>query len=152
MEIERKFLVERPPELGAASAERIEQGYLAAEEDGGEVRVRRKGDDTVLTVKRGEGLARDEVEIRLDDDEFEALWPLTEGRRMVKTRHSLDHQGRTIEVNVYGGELEGLVVAEVEFESKGDAGAFEPPDWLGTEVTDDRHYANRSLAERGAPG
>ena len=152
MEIERKFLVVRRPPLEQAEGEGIEQGYLAADPHGGEVRVRRVGDAAVLTAKRGEGLARDEAEIELAPEEFEALWPLTEGRRLRKSRHRIGHGGHTLEVDVYEGELEGLVVAEVEFDSEGSAREFEGPDWLGDEVTDDDRYSNRALAERGPPG
>jgi adenylate cyclase len=57
----------------------------------------------------------------------------------------------TIELDVYGGDLEGLVVAEVEFASEEDADAFDPPAWLGREVTDDPRYKNQRLARDGAP-
>ena len=43
----------------------IEQGYLSLGADG-EVRLRRRGERLLLTVKRGEGLSRDEAEIELD--------------------------------------------------------------------------------------
>jgi adenylate cyclase len=152
MEIERKFLAGDPPGLDSAPAERIEQGYLAADpDDGGEVRLRRKGDRLLLTAKRGSGLAREEVELALESEQFEALWPLTQGRRVEKVRHRLEHEGHSLEVDVYGGELEGLVVAEVEFESEATASRFEGPVWLGREVTGDARYSNRALAERGAP-
>ena len=49
-----------------------------------ELRVRRKGDDTVLTVKRGHGLDRGEQEVAIGAEAFEALWPLTEGKRISK--------------------------------------------------------------------
>ena len=52
VEIERKFLVERVPD-GLDAGEPIDQGYLAIADDGVEVRVRRRGEATVLTVKSG---------------------------------------------------------------------------------------------------
>jgi adenylate cyclase len=93
IEIERKFLLaEAPGWLHEHEAVRIEQGYLAIEEgEGAEVRVRRKGDDAVLTVKRGMGRTREEVEIDLSAEQLEALWPLTEGRRIAKTRYLMPH-------------------------------------------------------------
>jgi adenylate cyclase len=149
VEIERKFLIERPPdELGRAPSRRIDQGYVALDE-GAEVRLRRYGDELWLTVKGSGGLARVEQELRLDPDKFESLWPLTEGRRVQKTRHLL---AGGIEVDVYEGALAGLVVAEVEFASEGESAAFEPPDWFGAEVTEDPRYKNRALAVDGRPG
>jgi CYTH domain-containing protein len=58
----------------------------------------------------------------------------------------------TIEVDVYAGELEGLVVAEVEFESEAASREFEAPDWIGREVTGESAFANDRLAEDGLPG
>jgi adenylate cyclase len=150
MEVERKFLVHEPPDLDGTAAEEIDQGYLAIGSDG-EVRLRRKGGRLLLTAKRGEGLARDEAEVELDTDAFDRLWPLTEGRRLHKRRHLLPHGDLKIEVDVYAGELDGLVVAEIEFSSEEDALAFEPPEWLGDDVTGDPRYLNETLATRGAP-
>ena len=151
MEVERKFLVPDPPDLEGADAEEIVQGYLATGADG-EVRLRRKGDTFVLTAKRGAGLSRQEEEVELDRASFDRLWPLTEGRRLHKRRHVLRDGDRRIEVDVYDGDLEGLVVGEIEFESEDEAREFAPPDWLGEEVTGDARYLNETLAARGAPG
>jgi adenylate cyclase len=150
MEVERKFLVSEPPNLTAADAEDIEQGYLAIGSDG-EVRVRRKGDRLLLTAKRGSGLSREEAEVELDRESFEELWQLTEGRRLQKRRHVLPQGDLRIEIDVYGGELEGLTVAEIEFSSEEEANAFDPPGWLGEEVTGDHRYLNETLATAGTP-
>ncbi len=152
VEIERKFLVAgRPDQLDEARREEIEQGYVAIGEDV-EVRVRRKGGGPVLTAKRGSGLQRDEVEVDLTDEQFAELWPLTEGRRVEKVRHYLDVGGPTIEVDVYAGDLDGLVTAEVEFPSEQESRDFDSPEWFGPEVTGDRRYSNAALAVDGAPG
>jgi adenylate cyclase len=150
MEVERKFLVTAPPDLGGVAADEIEQGYLAIGSEG-EVRVRRKGDRLLLTAKRGTGLSRQEAEIDLDRERFDELWVLTEGRRLRKRRHVLPLGDLRIELDVYGGDLEGLMVAEIEFPSEEEANAFEPPGWLGEEVTGDHRYLNETLATTGAP-
>ena len=125
MEVERKFLVNVPPDLGGAQADEIEQGYLAIGSDG-EVRLRRKGDRLLLTAKRGSGLSREEAEVELDRASFDELWALTEGRRLAKRRHVIPHGDLKIEIDVYGGDLEGLMVAEIEFPSEEEAKEFEP--------------------------
>jgi len=150
MEIERKFLVTEAPELAGAEFAEIEQGYLAIGSDG-EVRVRREGDKLLLTAKRGSGLSRQEAEVEVDRSSFDALWALTEGRRLEKRRYVLPRRDLRIEVDVYGGELEGLIVAEVEFATEEDAKAFDPPDWFGEEVTGDHRYLNETLATAGVP-
>jgi len=150
-EIERKFLVSAIPDE-ADEATPILQGYLPLTSDDAELRVRRKGDSTVLTVKRGHGLDRGEEEVAISDEVFEVLWPLTEGRRIEKRRYEIPHAGATIELDEFGGELDGLLVAEVEFDSTEASERFDPPDWFERDVTDDPAYSNRALAERGRPG
>ena len=55
------------------------------------------------------------------------------------------------EVDVYEGRLEGLTTAEIEFGSEADADEFEPPAWLGEEVTGDKRFANQNLVRAGIP-
>ena len=153
VEVERKFLVnEQPQELDRFPSERISQGYVAIGEDGLEVRLRRRGENTTLTVKKGLGRTRREEEIALPPEQLERLWPLTEGRRVEKVRHLIPtDDGLTIELDSYLEELDGLATAEVEFDSEARAEAFEAPQWFGPEVTDDPRYRNARLACDGAP-
>lgn len=153
VEIERKFRLEREPDwLRDCEVTRIEQGYLAIEGGGGaEVRLRRRDDEALLTVKRGSGEIRTEEEIELEIEQFEALWPLTEGRRVAKLRYLVPIATGEIEVDVFEGELAGMITAEMEFDSEAESEAFSPPEWLGREVTGDDRYANETLAVDGLP-
>ena len=153
MEIERKFLADTGPDLEGCESSAIEQGYLALADDegGAEVRLRQRDDELTLTVKSAGGEVREEEEIELERDEFDRLWRLTEGRRVEKTRYVIPHDGLEIELDIYAGELEGLRVAEVEFEDEDEAGSFEPPGWFGQEVTGKREYLNETLATEGLP-
>jgi CYTH domain-containing protein len=152
VEVERKLLVDELPSLDGWSSKRLEQGYLAVTDDA-EVRIRRAdGADARLTVKSAPGLSRVEEELALDAGAFERLWPLTEGRRVVKVRHTLeDAPGVLFELDVYESSLAGLVVVEVEFADEAAARAWTPPPWAGREVTGEKAYANQSLALYGAP-
>jgi CYTH domain-containing protein/CHAD domain-containing protein len=151
-EIERKFLLAQlPAELDRSPAAEIEQGYLAIAPDA-EVRVRRRGESFSLTLKRGGGEEREEVEVELDRRRFQPLWEACAGSRLAKRRHLVTlGDGVTAEVDIYFGSLAGLRVAEVEFPSRQAAAAFRPPDWFGREVTGDRRYANQTLAIDGMP-
>lgn len=151
-EIERKFaLSELPPDLGEHPSTEIEQGYLAVDA-AVEVRLRRAGDDLLLTVKRGRGETREEVEIELAPEQFDALWPLTESRRLRKRRYRVPLKGGACaEVDRYGDGLSELLIAEVEFPSEQVADGFDAPPWLGEEVTGDDRYANQTLALKGPP-
>lgn len=151
-EIERKFLIPTAPNwLGDHPATRIEQGYLAIDGEA-EVRLRRAGGALTLTVKRGSGEVREEVEVLLGPGQFSRLWALTEGRRLAKTRHVVPLGDRLrAEVDVYEGTLAGLVTAEVEFVSRARSRSFPGRKWMGEEVTGDPGYSNQSLASFGDP-
>lgn len=146
-EIERKFILKRLPDgLPSFPHEEIEQGYLAIEEGGVQVRLRKKGAVRSLTFKRGTKMAREEREVRLSAEQFDALWPATEGRRLTKVRYDIPWKQWVVEVDVYRGRHDGLVVAEVEFRDEKSCEAFVPPDWVGDDVTGKSRYSNVVLA------
>jgi adenylate cyclase len=151
VEIERKFLVdELPGDLQWLDDRPLRQGYVALDGDT-EVRVRDDAGSWRLTVKHGGGLRRVEEDIEIDERRGTALWDLTEGRRVEKRRHRLPMGDAMLEVDVFEGDLRGLVVAEVEFDGEDAAQSFSPPVWFGREVTDDGAYKNRALAVKGRP-
>ena len=97
------------------------------------------------------GLSRREEEVPLREADFNALWRLTEGRRLLKTRIEflidLPVGGpRVVTVDLFAGRLQGLRLAEIEFGDWTDSTAFRPPGFLGHEVTHDRRYRNAALA------
>lgn len=148
-EIERKFLVKSLPD-GMQGETPILQGYLTHDEHL-EVRIRQFGDQCFLTVKEGAGLLRRETEIEISAGQFHSLWPATEGRRLEKVRSLVDHGSYRLEVDRYLGDLEPLLVAEVEFPSIEASERFEKPDYLGQEITEVEAYKNVSLAMHGLP-
>ncbi|HEY5506433.1 MAG TPA: CYTH domain-containing protein, partial [Coriobacteriia bacterium] len=126
------------------------QGYLSVGPDA-EVRVRDAGGSATLTVKSGSGMVRAETEIPISQEQFEALWPATQGRRIEKRRSCTSLHGLCAEIDVYEGDLKGLEVVEVEFTSVEAASAFVAPGWFGREVTEDAAYKNAALAITGRP-
>jgi len=146
-EIERKFLIKRlPPEFKRGRHFFIAQGYLVTEPDDRHVRLRKAVRNASLTVKLVRGSVRDEREINLTPKLFAALWPATKGRRLQKMRYEIPWKNFVIEIDIYRGKNDGLVVAEVEFLSRATCRKFKPPNWFGREVTGVRRYSNISLA------
>ena len=146
-EIERKFLVKwLPDNLKRARHFIIEQGYLATESAGRQVRLRKTGSAASLTFKVGRASHREEREIKLGPKQFAALWPGTAGRRLRKVRYEIPWQGLLIEVDIYRGRHAGLVVAEVEFPDGASCRRFKAPSWFGREVTGTKRYSNVRLA------
>ncbi|MFA9407734.1 MAG: CYTH domain-containing protein [Candidatus Dadabacteria bacterium] len=151
-EIERKFLVnELPPEIDRYPHSEIMQGYLMITDNDIEVRVRKRGGHCTHTVKSGSGLVRKEAEKEITEAEFFEHWPETKGKRVLKVRYDIDYEEFLIELDIYSGDLQGLVVAEVEFDSEEESSHFVPPKWFGEEITLDERYKNKNLALHGKP-
>ncbi len=150
-EIERKFLVEKTPrDINSHPHEEIRQGYLELSDDS-ELRIRRYGNRHSQTRKSGSGLSREEVEKAIPKEEFDSLWPETRGARIHKTRYEIGYGGHVIELDIYHGALDGLVMAEVEFPNIEASKEFLTPVWFGEEVTEDERYKNKNLALDGIP-
>ncbi len=154
IEIERKFLLASDAWRARVSrSERMAQGYLndagsvTAGRQNVSVRVRIAGDAAHLNIKSRElGARRQEFEYPVPPADAEALLALCVGGRIEKTRHHVHHAGHLWEIDEFGGENAGLVVAEIELGTLDEA--FETPEWLGLEVTDQSRYYNLMLAER----
>ena len=146
-EIERKFLLRQlPDQLKRSRHYVIEQGYLATEPAGRQVRLRKKGKTVSLTFKVGRGAHREEREIKLSPKQFATLWPATAGRRLYKLRYEIPWRNLLIEIDIYRRRHSGLVVAEVEFPDRVTCRKFKPPSWFGREVTGEKRYSNVRLA------
>lgn len=148
-EVERKWLVPKSPALSRRKRVKIVQGYLPGVKSETEVRLRREDNKYFETIKVGGGLERDEMEVELSKKQFKVLWPTTRGRRLAKTRYKINYRGKKIELDIYHRNLDGLRVAEVEFESPKQAQSFSPPAWFGKEVTGQRKFKNSSLVAKG---
>ena len=143
IEIERKFLVVGD-DWRLASASACEQGYLNRDKQR-TVRVRIVEDAAWLTVKGASvGATRAEFEYPIPVADARQLMALCDGPLVRKLRRVVMHAGATWEIDEFQGDNAGLVVAEIELTSE-DA-AFEPPPWLGAEVTHDARYFNSNLA------
>ena len=146
-EIERKFLIKQlPNDLKRSRSLMIEQGYLATEPAGRQVRIRKTGRSASLAFKVRRGTHREEREIKLSPKQFAALWPGTAGRRLRKVRYEIPWKNVLIEIDIYRGRHTGLIVAEVEFRDRSSARRFKAPWWLGREVTGEKRYSNVRLA------
>ena len=152
IEIERKFLVAGDGWRAAAHAVvPMAQGYIndMGAMDRGEqkasVRIRIQGDEAFLNLKSRElAHTRQEFDYRIPVDDARALLALCVGGLVDKRRHLVRHGGHLWEVDEFLGDNAGLVVAEIELDHADEA--FERPDWLGSEVTDDPRYYNLALA------
>ncbi len=145
VEYERKFLCVEPPLEGLDWVE-IVQAYFASGPQGAfRVRFKRSSNgqmESLLTAKgpKIEGRAL-EVELAVDPIVAQAMMAHTKGLPVRKTRYLCPHGAYTIEIDVFTGHLDGLVMAEVE-----NPDGFQKPDWMGADITDDKRFENGSLA------
>ncbi len=144
LEIERKYLIDLEKIGTLENGIRIKQGYLSTNKDA-VVRVRVKNDKAYLTIKGSNS--------RITRLEFEYEIPLNEANEMLeklcqkpvidKTRYIINHENHTWEVDVFYGDNEGLVVAEVELSSEDEH--INLPIWVKEEVSHDNRYFNSNL-------
>lgn len=146
-EIERKFLLAGDQWKAQVRRSRsVRQGYLANGETIS-VRVRIYDDENAMLTLKSErtGIRRSEFEYPIPKADAEQMLLLAQGIIVAKTRHEVPASGLVWEIDVFEGENEGLVLAEIEldFSEQG----FSRPSWLGEEVTEDDRYFNSSLSK-----
>jgi len=147
IEIERKFLVTSTDFIQESQAQqKIAQGYLSSNPER-TVRVRTKDDKGFLTIKgksNTSGTSRFEWEKEIEIAEAKQLLLLCEKGVIEKTRYLVNVGKHLFEVDVFYGDNDGLIMAEIELSDEDEA--FEKPDWLGKEVTKDERYYNAYLS------
>ena len=154
MEIERKFIADREFVEAYVKAfnivgDKIEQYYVRVGEV--EERFRHRNGVFYHTIKTGSGLTRTEHEEKISRFEFNRNLKNRIGNVIEKTRYVLPYEQYNIEVDIYGGELDGLSICEIEFESEQEAAKFYPTNLCLKEVTNDERFKNQNLAIDGLP-
>lgn len=149
VEIERKFLVLSNVFISEAfSKKRIVQAYLSSNPER-TVRVRIKEDKAFLTIKgkgNASGTTRLEWETEIPVLDAEQLLLICEEGIIDKIRYEIKIGKHTFEVDVFAGENQGLIMAEIELKSEDEV--FEKPFWLGQEVTNDERFYNAYLSKK----
>ena len=147
IEIERKFLVLSDDFINEAFAyKRIVQAYLNSNPER-TVRIRIKEDKGFLTIKgKGNttGTTRLEWETEIALQDAEKLLAICESGTVDKIRHEVKVGNHMYEVDVFAGENEGLIIAEIELGDENEN--FKKPSWLGKEVTNDERFYNAYLS------
>lgn len=145
MEIERKFTIKQlPANLENYPCKLIEQGYLCTNPV---VRIRQENDSYYLTYKGSGMLAREEHNLPLNKEAYEHLRPKIDGNLITKKRYCIPiEDGLMIELDIFKGCFEGVIIAEVEFDSVEAANAWAAPDWFDADVTFDKKYHNSVMS------
>lgn len=147
MEIERKFLInEIPFSLDGYRRREIQQAYLCTEPV---IRIRKSDEDYYITYKSKGKISREEYNLPLTKEAYEHLLTKADGNILTKTRYEIpDKDNLIIELDVFHGKFEGLLLAEVEFESEEQAYNYTPPEWFGRDVSLSGEYQNNVLSRK----
>lgn len=153
MEIERKFLVKDLKDLninlGEYEHKYIRQNYLYKDLYTA-IRKRLVIDNTTryfYTIKTNkEGYSVNEIESEISEEDFYNIKPNKKYNEIVKTRYIIPYYNYKIELDVFKKEFEGIMFAEVEFESVKEAMEFDKiiPKWFGTEISN--YLTNSGMA------
>ena len=155
MEIERKFIpASIPEEFLQDQCYLLEQAYVQTSPV---IRVRQKATITdgqvidpqyILTVKSSGMMARQEFELPLTAKEYNELLAKADGNIITKRRyvHPIT-ESLILELDIFEGIFEGLIIAEIEFPDEESAKKYTPPAFLGEEVTFDSRFHNSNLSK-----
>ena len=151
-ENERRFLIARgqAPDLKGAACSLIKDLYVR------DTRLRLRSMTDPATGQRvfklckkyptDDPLSGPIVNVYLSSEEF-ALLSRLPGWFIRKKRHRLEVDGRTFAVDVFQGELSGLVLCEAEDESPEALSGVVPPPWVSAEVTADPFFTGGQLCK-----
>ncbi len=146
-EIERKYLVKSDAwkiDLKEADSSFIQQGYLNSDPDR-VVRIRIRDTKAYLTIKsRTVGITRAEYEYQIPLKDAEELLSMSLGNVLIKRRYEVEYAGNIWEIDQFLGKNQGLLLAEIELKSEDQA--YEVPEWIGQEVTNNKQFSNMALA------
>ena len=153
MEIERKFKVKSlPNNIEKCKKTEIEQGYLCIKPT---VRIRKNDNIYTLNYKwkdkniiEQKAIQNIEYEMPLTKENYEHLFLKVDNHMIIKTRYKVPIGNELMaEVDVFHGNLEGLIFAEVEFKNLNDSENFEKPEWMGEDISFDKRYDNTLLSK-----
>lgn len=146
MEIERKFLINKIPfNINDYEFHLIEQAYLCTEPV---IRIRRQDNSYYMTYKSKGFLSREEYNLPLTEESYNHLLKKADGNIITKERYIIPFGKYTIELDVFKESFNGLVLAEVEFDTEDEADSFVPPEWFGEDVTYSPEYYNSTLSQK----
>ncbi len=148
-ELERTYLAkELPADLYTATSKEMIDIYVPASAAHPDLRIRKRGDRYEITRKRpiveGDSSRMLEITIPLDAAEFEEF-AVIRGKRVEKRRYVYTNEGRAYEVDVFTGDLAGLVLVDIEFQTVAEKDAFTPPSFCLVEVTQEKFLAGGML-------
>jgi adenylate cyclase len=148
IELEKTFLAKTIPDnLQSLKSKEIIDIYIPKTKEHPKIRIRKNGSKFELTKKEpvdNDPSVLKEQNINLTQEEFNALNKL-EGKRVHKIRYYYPYKNHTAELDVFLGNLKGLVLVDFEFTTQEKKDEFIMPDFCLADVTPEKFIAGGML-------
>jgi len=149
IELEKTFLArELPKELKNCKSKEVVDVYFPKEAKHPTIRVRKNGDKYEMTKKErldpDDASMQKEHTIPLSKEEFLTLSKL-DGKKLSKIRYYYNFKGNVAEIDVFQGNLKGLVLIDFEFQTVEEKDKFKMPGFCLADVTQDEFVAGGML-------
>lgn len=150
LEIELTYLAKRiPPGLLIAKSQQLVDIYIPEETNFPSLRLRKANERYEVTkkviVNEGDFSTHNEYTIPLQREEYETLSRVS-NKRVIKKRFKLKVGDHEAEIDIFEGQLKGLVLIDFEFKTSKDKSAFKPPQFCLADVTQEPFVLGNYLA------
>ncbi len=150
LELEKTYLAKNLPKgLQSCDFKEIIDIYIPKEKEHPELRLRKNGNKYEITKKtpidENDKSRQEEQNIILSGEEFNSLNKQIDGKRVHKIRYYFPYKDRIAEIDIFQGDLEGLVVIDFEFEETEDIESFEMPNFCLVDITQELFIAGGML-------
>ena len=149
IEREKTFLAKYiPQDVLACESKDIIDIYIPKNQTHPHLRVRKSGEEYEITkkvqVEKDDASTQKEFTIPMTKEEYNALSVLP-GKRVEKRRYYYPYNGKTVEFDVFLGDLSGLVLVDVEFDTAEEKAVFDMPDFCLVDITQEEFIAGGML-------
>ena len=146
LEIERRFLINESNFTLPKVKKSIKQGYLFSDSNQA-LRVRMIEQEYFLTYKyKKSAINRYEFEYPISQEDGEKLLSLSDNLIITKDRYYRKIDKHLWEIDIFDGENEGLIIAEIELGDENEK--INIPNWVGMEISNDERYFNFNLSKK----
>jgi CYTH domain-containing protein len=151
LELELSYLAEFiPPQVKSVDPRYVEDTYFSNSDAESVLRLRRIGDSYLISKKvqvvGKNGTTSTEQSIVLSEEEYRSISCIKGMLRVQKNRFHVNIDGKMADVDVFLGDLSGLVIIEFEFMTEEDMNSFEKPSCCGNDVSNEVGIAGFHLA------
>lgn len=131
IELEKTYLAKKLPKgLESFPHKEMVDMYIPSQAEHPVLRIRKKGDKYEITKKQpisgGDSSEQEEHTIKLTKEEYNSLCAVN-SKKVQKIRYDYEYQNLKAEIDVFKGDLSGLVLVDFEFTNQKEKNAFNDP-------------------------